>query len=101
MNRIEEIKLRREKALADGSFFLRVPTWLTAGDGRDFCAAAPDDIEFLLEKLDVAVEALELCADVLNEADGAFTKNHAMDFDLITTAEKKARAALKKLRGEK
>lgn len=89
MSRIEEIKTRREKALADGSFFLRVPTWLTSGDGRDFCAAAPDDIEFLLEKLALAVEALEL----IMHANGS-----PEDEDYQTST---AREALEKLRGEK
>lgn len=101
MNRIEEIKLRKEKALADGSFFLRVPTWLTAGDGRDFCAFAPDDIEFLLDKLALAVEALDAANGVIDLLTAYNVGVSFLSEERVELAMEKYRAALEKLRGEK
>lgn len=57
---IEQVLARVDKAEADGSFYLRVNTWLTAGDGRDFCAQAPDDIRKLARMLKVALGYFEI-----------------------------------------
>lgn len=57
--RIKQIKERCEKATQDGSFTLRVNTWLTAGDGRAFCAEAIDDIPWLIERVERLEEAMK------------------------------------------
>jgi hypothetical protein len=46
------VKERLRLALSDPSFTVRVNTWLTAGDGRQFCAHAPEDIAELLKLLE-------------------------------------------------
>jgi hypothetical protein len=99
-DRLTEIEERKERALADGSFYLRVPTWLTAGDGRDFCAAAPDDIEYLLAKLAKAKAALEFYSETphwkLKEIDHEWTNNGLRNTRLLQCGVK-AREALKEL----
>lgn len=49
-----EILERLAKAEQDGSFASRINTWLTAGDGRRFCASVPEDIRTLLQRLSEA-----------------------------------------------
>lgn len=49
--KLKEIESLVDAAEADGSFYLRVETWLTAGDGRQFCAQAPDTIRILIAML--------------------------------------------------
>ena len=62
MERINFIKDLRIKALEDKSFYLRVSTWITSGDGRRFCAYAPDAIEFLLAEIDRLNASMQMIA---------------------------------------
>lgn len=66
ITRIKEIEARLAAALQDKSFYLRVNTWLTAGDGRDFCAHAPDDMLALITALREAREVIEFYAEFQN-----------------------------------
>lgn len=49
--RMKQIRERVEKAQADPSLYLRIPTWVTAGDGRDWMYMAYDDIPLLLNRI--------------------------------------------------
>lgn len=67
MNRLDEIKGRLNKGLADKSLSLRINTWLTAGDGRELLTTLLDDCQYLIIQLE-ACSKLEARCQRMKEA---------------------------------
>ena len=74
------IQQRLNNAKADGSLMLRIPTWVTAGDGRQFMYHAVDDLARLTRIVEAAGELAEAIQKEFPCEIHDYEPNTTMDF---------------------
>jgi hypothetical protein len=60
---ITELEISRLKGMNDGSLTSRIPTWITAGDGRQYLHELHEKLPKLLKMVKVLSEACERIED--------------------------------------
>lgn len=59
---LDDLEAKAKAAEEDGSLTLRIPTWITAGDGRDYLHALHESMPALVTALREAEEAMSMGA---------------------------------------
>lgn len=78
---IEKLSAIEKNGLTDGSLTSRIPTWLTAGDGRQYLHSIHEEFPVLIEMVKILSEGMKL-------VEGESYQSHEIAKEALARCEK-------------